>query len=54
MTDRKRDVKYADLFEAEGGTGTMLFERNSDNAVSGFRISVANIFNVLYQKISTI
>jgi len=50
MTDRKLEGQFADLFQAEGGTGTMLFERNSENEISGFRISVANIFNVLYQK----
>ncbi|PCJ22616.1 MAG: hypothetical protein COA96_13825 [SAR86 cluster bacterium] len=50
MPDRKLDGQFEDLFQAEGGTGTMLFDRNSENKISGFRISVANIFNVLYQK----
>lgn len=50
MPARKLDDQFQDLFQAEGGTGTMLFERNGENEISGFRISVANIFNLYYQK----
>lgn len=50
MSDRKLDSQYSDLFQAEGGTGTMLFERNPENEITGFRLSVANVYNVFYGK----
>ncbi|MCG8415000.1 MAG: beta-lactamase family protein [Pseudomonadales bacterium] len=49
--DRLLTAQYADLFIAAGNTGTHLFQRDGEGNVSGFRISVAGVNNLLYEKL---
>lgn len=50
VPDRLLVGGYADLFETDGGLGTMLFERSPAGEVTGFRMSVAGVHNLLFAK----
>ncbi len=43
--------RYRDLFQAAGNTGVLLFERDDQGEVVAFRISVAGVTKLLYEKL---
>ena len=49
--DRLLTSEYIDVFVDEIYAGTHLFERDENGTVTGFRISVAGVNNLLYEKV---